>query len=314
MSPDGNSVYVDNQESNTVSQYNVGAGGLLSPKTPPSVHSGRILRGSRSAQTARVLRNGHRRRKHLAVRRRPRRATVAKSPPEVPAGPAPDRIAASPHGGSVYVTNNEVSGTVSQFDVGASGALSAKTPATVPAGAKPLGIALSPDGKSLYTADQQGYVSQFDVGAGGLLTAKTHPDGSGRDCIPGRTVPELRCCQIKAPLRPSRWRRRVPARQARLMARPPPIRTAASYATTGNSATAPAPKAPAPSLLTCTRDPEATRRDSPSPTMRAARRRLSTLARLLTATGEPPPPRRSRSWCRQVVPPRRPRPCPCSAP
>ena len=40
VSPDGNSVYVTNLGDNTVSQYDVGAGGLLSPKTPATVTAG----------------------------------------------------------------------------------------------------------------------------------------------------------------------------------------------------------------------------------------------------------------------------------
>ena len=40
VSPDGESVYVTNAESDTVSQYDVGAGGTLTPKTPATVAAG----------------------------------------------------------------------------------------------------------------------------------------------------------------------------------------------------------------------------------------------------------------------------------
>ena len=58
----------------------------------------------------------------------------------------------SPDGGSVYVTNFD-GDSVSQYDVGAGGALSPKSPATVAAGIVPLGVAVSPDGGSVYVAN-----------------------------------------------------------------------------------------------------------------------------------------------------------------
>ena len=74
---------------------------------------------------------------------------------------------------NAYVTNFD--DTVSQFDVGAGGALAAKSPATVPAGNAPRGVAVSPDGKSAYVVNSiaSGTVSQFDVGAGGALAAQS---------------------------------------------------------------------------------------------------------------------------------------------
>jgi hypothetical protein len=40
VSPGGESVYVANSASHSVSQYDVGAGGTLLPKSPPTVESG----------------------------------------------------------------------------------------------------------------------------------------------------------------------------------------------------------------------------------------------------------------------------------
>ena len=40
VSPDGKSVYVTNHNGETISQYDVGAGGLLAAKSPPTVHRG----------------------------------------------------------------------------------------------------------------------------------------------------------------------------------------------------------------------------------------------------------------------------------
>ena len=62
---------------------------------------------------------------------------------------------------------------VSQFDVGAGGALSPKSPPTVAAGTFPSGVAVSPDGGSVYvTNGGSDSVSQYDVDAGGALSPK----------------------------------------------------------------------------------------------------------------------------------------------
>jgi DNA-binding beta-propeller fold protein YncE len=45
VSPDGQSVYVANQAGDNVSQYDVGAGGGLSPKSPATVTAGSIPQG-----------------------------------------------------------------------------------------------------------------------------------------------------------------------------------------------------------------------------------------------------------------------------
>ena len=52
-------------------------------------------------------------------------------------------MAFSPDGRSLYVTNFG-SDSVSQYDVGAGGALAPKVPATVPANRTPVGIAVTP--------------------------------------------------------------------------------------------------------------------------------------------------------------------------
>jgi DNA-binding beta-propeller fold protein YncE len=133
VSPDGQSVYVTNYDSNSVSQFDVGPGGALSLKSPPTVASG---------------------------------------------GGLPTAVAVSPDGESVYVTNYIYpfidTSTVSQYDVGAGGALSPKTPATVATGDGASAVAVSPDGQSVYvTNGLDGSVSQYDVGAGGALSPKT---------------------------------------------------------------------------------------------------------------------------------------------
>jgi hypothetical protein len=54
-------------------------------------------------------------------------------------------VAVSPDGRSVYVVTFDIfPGAVSQYDVGAGGALHPKSPATVVAGDAPFGVAVSP--------------------------------------------------------------------------------------------------------------------------------------------------------------------------
>ena len=137
VSPDGKSVYVANQFDDSVSQYNVGADGTLSPKVPAKV-------------------------------------TADKQPVSV---------AVSPDGKSVYTANfagiPRVPGTVSQYDVGAGGALTLKMPATVAAGVGTTDVAVSPDGKSVYVTNESDALFQYDVGPTGALTPKTPPTVSG---------------------------------------------------------------------------------------------------------------------------------------
>jgi hypothetical protein len=85
-------------------------------------------------------------------------------------------VCAAPAAASdVYVTN-ALSNSVSQYDVGAGGALAAKRPPTVPAGEDPIGVAVSPNGDSVYVANfNSNTVSQCDVGAGGALAFKSTP-------------------------------------------------------------------------------------------------------------------------------------------
>ena len=105
MSPDGRSVYVsDNVGGDTVSQYDVGAGGALSPKSPATVRR----------------------------RRRPGRGGGEPGRPE--------RLRRQLR----QVQHAFTSGSVSQYDVAAGGALSPKSPATVLAGAGSRDVVVSP--------------------------------------------------------------------------------------------------------------------------------------------------------------------------
>jgi YVTN family beta-propeller protein len=184
VSPDGRSVYVGNMFSMTISQYDVRAGGALSPKTPAAVPAGGLPAGVAVAPDGKSVYaanfdlaadnpNG------VSQYNMDRSGRLSfKDPEEVVAGGGPSAgLAVSPDGKSVYVANSG-SDTVSQYDVGASGALSPKRVDAVGTGDEPSGVAVTPDGRSVYVANfgdptsGGGSVSQYDVGSGGELSLK----------------------------------------------------------------------------------------------------------------------------------------------
>jgi DNA-binding beta-propeller fold protein YncE len=170
----GNAYVADSGDG--VSQYDIGASGLLAPKTPASVTAGARPFGiavSPDGKSVYVVDNMSASVSQFDVGAAG--MLSPKTPASVAAGSNPAGVAVSPDGKSVYVTNFN-SNSVSQYDVSVGGALSPKSPATVGAGLGPQGVAVSPDGKSVYVADVgtggTGTVSQYDVGAGGALSPK----------------------------------------------------------------------------------------------------------------------------------------------
>jgi DNA-binding beta-propeller fold protein YncE len=92
----------------------------------------------------------------------PRGALTALSPAFVPAGEGTSRVAVSPDGKNVYVTNRETT-TVWQYSrEAATGKLSTLAPMSVAAEDGPEGIAVSPDGRNVYVASKfSDTVSQY---------------------------------------------------------------------------------------------------------------------------------------------------------
>jgi DNA-binding beta-propeller fold protein YncE len=166
-------VYVTNQDSASLSQYDMGAGGLLRAKTPGTVATGTSPVGvalSADGRSAYVTNYGLASVSQYDVGAGG--VLTPKTPPTVASSSGAFGVAVSPSGRSVYVTNFAAN-TVSQYDVGGGGVLTAKIPPTVAAGTNPQGVAVSADGRSVYVTNYgASSVTQYDVGVGETLSAK----------------------------------------------------------------------------------------------------------------------------------------------
>ncbi len=193
-------VYVT--DSGGISQYAIGAGGLLAPLAPATVVDG-MSHGSIA-----IAPNG--KSAYIACSQgaflggasgvcqydiNPRTGALSpKTPASVATDAAPTQVTVTPDGRSVYVTaglntRSVHPGTVSQYNVDPhSGALSPKTPATVDAGPVATAIAVTPDGTSAYVTHYfldlfgpgigipPNPISQFDIDSHtGALSPKSPP-------------------------------------------------------------------------------------------------------------------------------------------
>jgi trimeric autotransporter adhesin len=99
--------------------------------------------------------------------------------PTVVTGPNPYSLTTDPNGQYVYVANYDtlsVTGSVSQFAIGADGSLTPLTPATIAAGNGPNGIAANPAAPYVYVVNYNSSdVYQYSIGAGGLLNPLATP-------------------------------------------------------------------------------------------------------------------------------------------
>jgi DNA-binding beta-propeller fold protein YncE len=162
-SPDRRSLYVVNQTSGTVSQFDIASDGTLAPKTPSSVATGSAPLSVAVAPDSRHVYVVNQADRTVGVYSADAAGVLTLSS-TAPAGRGASQVALSPDGSSAYVTNL-TDGTISQYDVGAAGALTPKDPAAVAAGTRPSGIVVSGDGASAYVTNQiaAGTVSQFSV-------------------------------------------------------------------------------------------------------------------------------------------------------
>jgi 6-phosphogluconolactonase len=100
------------------------------------------------------------------------------TPPEIVAAPTAFNtvwVSASKDGKYAYAANKN-EGTISQFTIGATGALAAQTPATVTAGTAPVSVEVTPNNKYVYCLNQtDNTIQQFTAGSTGALTVMVPP-------------------------------------------------------------------------------------------------------------------------------------------
>lgn len=176
--------YVADVDFLTVSQYGIGAGGLLSPLSPATVASGSGATGvavTPDGKSVYVTAGGDNLVDEYAVDP----VSGGLSPKaSASAGFTPNGIVVSPDGKSAYVANTgDVNhptnpNVVSQYDIDpVTGVLSLKTPGFVTTGRDSTAIAVTPDGKSVYVTNafiNASMVSQYTVDpVTGALSPKT---------------------------------------------------------------------------------------------------------------------------------------------
>lgn len=168
--------YVANLSNATVSQYIVGADGALAAMSPPTVATGSAPRsvtvdpsgqyvyvGSGTGVSQYTIGAGG--------------ALTPLTPATVPTGGyGPYIVTVDPSGKYAYVANGGGGGStfISQYTIGAGGALTPMTSATVPLSIiNPDSITVDPSSQHVYVTHGNGGVSQFTIGAVGALTAMT---------------------------------------------------------------------------------------------------------------------------------------------
>jgi DNA-binding beta-propeller fold protein YncE len=169
--PDGRSLYVVDQGSNTISQYDIAVDGRLVPKSPATVVTGASPFGIAIAPDGGHVYVANQGAGTVSVFAVGADGTLSASGEASAADEGALEVAITPDGMSAYVTNL-TAGTISQYDVASDGSLTPKSPAAVSAAPAPTGIAVSPDGGSVYVANRSspGTISQYAVASDGTLT------------------------------------------------------------------------------------------------------------------------------------------------
>jgi DNA-binding beta-propeller fold protein YncE len=181
VNPDGKAVYVTNFGDGTVSQYDIGPGGVLSATIPPIVKVGKLgcctngLAVSPDGKSVYVS-SGAVYQFNVGAGD----TLTAKKPAFAADSHGPGDVAVSPDGKSAYVVNGDNS--VSEYNIAADGTLHARTSAPVATGTFPIGIAVSPDSQSVYVADHSdGQIAEYAATPKGLVlkTPETISAGGG---------------------------------------------------------------------------------------------------------------------------------------
>lgn len=179
VSPNGQFIYVANSGNNTISGFIIGTGGALTSIGTVSTGAGSSPEGLAISPNGAFL---------FAVYQGTDRvaafaiggggsltpATPQPSFPTGTAGEGPQRVAISPNGSFLYVTNTATN-EVAAFTIGSGGQLTLMSPNTgTGAGTAPIGITIDPTGQFLYVANSgMNEVGGYRIGVGGILTATT---------------------------------------------------------------------------------------------------------------------------------------------
>lgn len=187
ISPTGRFLYVANSTSNTVTAFQIETSGLLTqvlsigPGTNPISVSGTGPTALAMSSTGQFLYVTNGASNTVTAFRVETSGLLTLVPPAgsnpnpfSTGGTAPNGIAVSSNGASLYIANG--GGNVSTFTIGTNGLLtllpiSGSAPNPIPAGTNPSAITISQDGQFLYVANRGGGVSAYTIttGAGALV-------------------------------------------------------------------------------------------------------------------------------------------------
>lgn len=179
VSPNGQFLYVANSGSDTISGFVIGTNGALTSLGTVSTGAGSNPEGlaiSPSGAFLFVVYQGTDRVAAFAIGGGGSLTPAAPqaSFPTGIGGEGPQRVAISPNGSFLYVTNTATN-EVAAFTVGSGGQLTLMSPNTsTGTGTAPIGITIDPTGQFLYVANSgMNEVGSYRIGAGGVLTPTT---------------------------------------------------------------------------------------------------------------------------------------------
>jgi DNA-binding beta-propeller fold protein YncE len=146
VSRDGSSVYASAVIGGPsfqyeVLQFDIGAGGLISPKSPATLPAGNFPEGVTAGPDGSVYVANEGDATISQFSRGAGGVLVPKSPATVPAPSGPREMAIDQSSDTLYLSDRGA-GSVAQFSIGAGGLLTADSPPTVPSGGQPIGIAV----------------------------------------------------------------------------------------------------------------------------------------------------------------------------